>query len=302
MTQGIVVTLPDLIALKGLVHKANPAYSARKIGVGQHAAKARGRGMAIADIRHYQAGDEIRHMEWRVTARTGRPHIKVFEEERERPILMLIDFSHSMYFGTRGAFKSAIAARLAGLLAWTAMQQGDKVGGVLLSQDACHEFRPKLRHQSILPFLSAIATCTHMPHSMSRQPLEFALALSRTNQLAQSGGLVILISDFYGLNAACLSHLSRLRTHQELLALQVCDPLELTTPPPGRYPISNGTQTCWLDLRSADNRRMYETACKQRLDLLQSQLQPFNIPLHQVTAATPLDQLVPRIFPRRAHA
>ncbi len=130
MTDGVSVELNELIALQRYARRVNykPLYSA--VQAGNHLSKLRGRGMDFAEVRNYQAGDEIRHMEWRVTARTGRPHVKIYQEERERPVVILTDFNPSMYFGTRIAFKSVVAARMAAMIIWTAVKQGDRVGGL----------------------------------------------------------------------------------------------------------------------------------------------------------------------------
>ena len=133
MTYGVTAELNELIALQRYAQIGHYRPKGRSLRAGQHLSKLRGRGMDFAEVRHYQAGDEIRHMEWRVTARTGRPHVKLYQEERERPVIILADFSPSMYFGTRLAFKSVVAARLAALLAWTVVKQGDRVGGLLFS-------------------------------------------------------------------------------------------------------------------------------------------------------------------------
>lgn len=134
MTEGVTVQLDELIALRRYAQRVHYKPTGSAIRAGNHLSKLRGRGMDFAEARNYQAGDEIRHMEWRVTARTGRPHVKLYQEERERPVVILSDFNPSMFFGTRLAFKSVIAARLAAMLAWTAIKQGDRVGGLFFQQ------------------------------------------------------------------------------------------------------------------------------------------------------------------------
>jgi len=304
MTQGIVVTLPDLIALQSLVRVRTSALNSRKTAIGKNSAKARGRGMEIADIRHYQAGDEIRHMEWRITARTGRPHIKLYEEERERPVMILTDFSHSMYFGTRGAFKSFIAAQLAGLLAWSTIKQGDKIGGLMFSANSRHDFVPNLRNKSITPFLAALSNYTRLYDTVrahQEQTQDLTQALSHLNRMTKAGCLIIIISDFYGLNASCQQQLSELKARHDLLSFHVCDRIELTPPPPGFYPISDHQQTSWLDVRNAQTQKIYQKSCEQRLLTIKEQFNQLNTPVHQVTAATKLEQLIAQCFSRRTH-
>lgn len=130
MADGVIAELNELIDLRRYAQSIRYQPEGRAIRAGNHLSKLRGRGMDFAEVRNYQAGDEIRHMEWRVTARTGRPHVKIYQEERERPVVILADFNPSMIFGTRVAFKSVVAARLAAMLVWTVIKQGDRVGGV----------------------------------------------------------------------------------------------------------------------------------------------------------------------------
>src|SRR5262245_26271451 len=146
MNEGLFVEIEELIALQRLVKRAFLYPEGRGFRVqDNHQSPVRGRGMDFSEVRGYQPQDDIRRMDWRVTARTGRPHIKVYQEERERPVVFLVDFSASMYFGTRIAFKSVVAARLAALLAWTVNQQGDRVGGLLYSANLHKELPPKGR-------------------------------------------------------------------------------------------------------------------------------------------------------------
>ncbi len=304
MTQGVIITLSELIALKSLAGARRQVVRARQTTNGKHAAKARGRGMDFADVRHYQAGDDIRHMEWRITARSGQPHVKLYEEERERAVMILIDFNRCMYFGTRGAFKSYLAAQLAGLLAWTAIKQGDKVGGLLFSAHNCHDFAPKLRQANLTPYLKALSTYTHLEHAkpVQQQTINLSSAVLRLDQITQSGSLVILISDFYQLNPSVLPQLARLKARHDLIALHVCDPIELTAPPAGIYPISDGRQAALLNLRSSYARRAYQERCEQRIAGISECFRQLNAPCQQVTTETKLASFVQQIFPRRSYA
>ena len=303
MTPGIEITLSELIALQALV-KRQHSPATRCHVPGKNMSRARGRGMDITDIRHYQAGDEIRHMEWRITARTGKPHVKLYTEERERPVMICADFSPSMYFGTRGAFKSFVAARLAGLLTWTAIKHGDKVGGVLFSAHTRDDFLPSLHQQNVAPFLASLAHFTKrarvsndIPHEEAREK-----AFYRLQQLAKPGSLLIIISDFYQEPTGYEAQLARLKARHEVISFQVCDALELMPPPAGLYPISDGLHTHWLDVRDKKSRQAYQTHCEQHLQRIKEPFSKLNIPLHQVTAATALEHFVAETFLRRGHA
>ena len=145
MVDGVVAKLDELIGLRRYAQSVQYQPEGRALRSGNHISKLRGRGMDFSEVRNYQAGDEIRHMEWRVTARTGRPHVKIYQEERERPVVILADFNPSMIFGTRIAFKSVVAARLA-------KDEGIKIYTIGLGSEA----DPRaLTHDFLIPNASA---------------------------------------------------------------------------------------------------------------------------------------------------
>jgi uncharacterized protein (DUF58 family) len=140
--QAIHVTLDELINLRMQarhlsLHSKHPAMHAMS---GNHVSHFKGRGMDYMESRIYQAGDDIRNMDWRVTARTGQPHIKLFQEERQRPVMIMLDYNPGMFFASQGRFKSVVASQAAALLAWSALNNGDRVGGLIINPGftACH--------------------------------------------------------------------------------------------------------------------------------------------------------------------
>ena len=300
MTEGITATLTELLGLQRYAQQISSRPEGRAVGAGNNRSKLRGRGMDFSEVRNYQAGDEIRHMEWRVTARTGRPHIKLYQEERERPVVILVDFNPSMYFGTRIAFKSVVAARLAAILAWTVIKQGDRVGGLLCSPTTHNELTPRGRENGVLPFLAALSHYTEaLPQDSNNRSLSYAL--QRVQRVAKPGSILILISDFYTLDKDCEQQLSRLRSHNDLLAYHLCDPLELAPPRPQEYAITDGRHELLLDTRVGAINQGYAHYCEERIATLKAQLQRLQMQYVQVTAATDLPYLVRQTFPRRAH-
>jgi len=248
MTTGVTVSTAELIHLQ---HQAVQLHLTNRKRVktqsGSHFVSSfRGRGMDFEEVRSYQSGDDVRNIDWRVTARTGVVHTKVFREERERSVLFLVDFTASMFFGTKVAFKSVIAARTAALLAWAYVRNGDRVGGVLFSDDQHIELRPRTRNFGVLPLLKNCAklsqTCSSTENSGA-----FCNALQRLHAVAKPGSLIFIISDFMQLNTDAERCLSRLAQHNEIIAGFIYDPIEKEPPPPNRYPISDGAVTIAMD-------------------------------------------------------
>ncbi|MFI4919261.1 MAG: DUF58 domain-containing protein [Legionellales bacterium] len=300
MVNGVVAELNELIDLRRYAGSTRYQPEGKALRSGNRLSKIRGRGMDFSEVRHYQAGDDTRRMDWRVTARTGRPHVKVYQEERERPVVILVDFNPSMIFGTRIAFKSVVAARLAALLAWTTMKHGDRVGGFFFSATEHSEFSPRGRDLGVLPLLASLSHYTNQTDAQREQPSRaLSDALVRLRRVVRPGSLVVLISDFYGLDSDCENHLNRLRAHNDLLAYHVCDPVELAPPKPQCYAITDGQQELVLDTRLSSVSSAYEQYCQQRMAQVQNQFQRVQVQCIQTTAATNLTHLVRQTFLRK---
>lgn len=300
MTDGVVAELNELIGLRRYAQSVQYPPELKALRSGNHLSKLRGRGMDFAEVRNYQAGDEIRHMEWRITARTGKPHVKLYQEERERPVVILADFNPSMIFGTKIAFKSVVAARLASIIAWTVIKQGDRIGGFLFSATQHSEFIPRGRDAGVLPLLAALSQYTDQTKAQREEKARtLSDALVRLRRVIRPGSILVLISDFYSMDSECEQHLNRLRGHNDVLAYHICDPLELAPPKPQQYAITNGHQEILLDTKLATVTSAYEQYCQQRIQQLKEQFKSLQIQYVQVTADMDLAQVVRLTFPRR---
>ncbi len=303
MQQGTIATLPELLALRNQVQSKRNAARTTASHIGHRDTRLRGRGMDFAEVRNYQAGDEIRHMEWRSTARTGRPHIKLYQEERERPVVLFVDFNPSMHFGTQGAFKSVLAAKLAALLGWIAISEGDRVGRFLYSGIQQDARMPESRHKGVLPLLQSLSDYTASQHyapDVTPTPLNQALLNLKT--VLKPGSLLILISDFYSLNEASEPLLRRIKKHNDIIAYHIIDPIELTAPKAGLYPITNGTQTSYLDLRRKKARNSYSNTVATRNENIEACFKRLNSAYFSLTTATDWITLAHQSFPRSRHA
>ena len=226
---------------------------------GGHLSAFRGRGMEYHESRPYQSGDDIRAIDWRVTARSGRTHTKMYREERERPVLLLVDLCRTMFFGTRTCFKSVLASKLAALLAWSSVHHGDRVGGLLFSETHHLEFRPKRGKAAALHLIQQLAShpAWDRQQSISNGYDAGPQALDRLRHVARPGSLIIMVSDFRFLDDSCRNHLSQLAKHNDVVLLFTHDPLEQALPPAGRYQLVDGDTELRLDSANALNRDLY---------------------------------------------
>jgi uncharacterized protein (DUF58 family) len=217
---------------------------------GNYVSPFKGRGMEFSESRLYQPGDDVRNIDWRVTARTGRAHTKLFREERERPVFLCVDFRPSMFFATRGRYKAVAAAHMAALIGWSAAQRGDRIGGVLFSEGDHHEIKPQRGRAAVLRFLREMvnhAAWKGRAAPVRGDPDAGLRALARLRRIVRPGSLVFLLSDFRWLDDRARRQLARLSAHNEIVLLFLFDPLEQRLPPPGRYRVSDGSAELLLD-------------------------------------------------------
>ena len=241
--------LADLLAV-GARAAALPALMrpARARQQGLFHAPLKGRGMEYAESRPYQPGDDVRALDWRLTARSGKPHTKLFREERERPVFIAIDLRAPMAFGTRGVFKQVQAARTAALLAFKAVKDGDRVGGLVLSGAGAHELPPGRGQLAVARLLRQIVDAADQapPHAPPFDALSTPL-----QRLIKPGALVFVLSDFRDLNPTSEADLGRIAMHSQLRAIQIYDPFEETLPAL-QAPLRVAAPTGALDLDLGD--------------------------------------------------
>lgn len=255
--EGVQVSLSSLIALRDEAKQLDIAPRGRAMATraGGHLSRFRGRGIEFDESRAYQPGDDPRSMDWRVTARAGTPHVKLFREERERPVWLFVDRGLSMRFGTRVAFKSVIASRAAALLGWASIDRGDRIGGLIFDEQNHFERRPAARQHGLLPLLRALATA---PRPGGGGYGDFQAAVDHLVRLVRPGSLVFLLSDFVEVQPGKAAWLSHLGGASEVVLVAIVDPLEENPPPPGTYPITDGERRGVLDTRSRSARGLYQ--------------------------------------------
>ncbi|NRD74378.1 DUF58 domain-containing protein [Shewanella sp. VB17] len=267
-SDGVNLTQKELLACQSIA-KALPETrsKARANLAGHRASQIKGRGMEFAEVRHYQPGDDVRTIDWRVTARTGKVHTKLFVEERERPVLILLDLSHSLYFGSSLLLQSVQAAHLATTLGWSAIQHGDKLGALIATEMEHLELKPRSRQQGILQLISGI-TALHKKQlnqisEYQAEPEHLLRACQRLRRIAKPGSLIWIISDGSNFNEACLAPLSDLKRHCDMGAYLITDPLRqgtLSLPKQFQLPVREGNKEMTL------NRKGYDAWLKNQLN------------------------------------
>ncbi|EXJ15351.1 DUF58 domain-containing protein [Imhoffiella purpurea] len=270
--QGVRVGIQDLIALRGQARRLDLSPRGRVLATrsGGHLSRFRGRGMEFDESRQYQPGDDPRNMDWRVTARAGVPHVKLFREERERPVWLLVDQGPGMRFGTRVAFKSVIAAQAAALLGWAASDRGDRVGGLVFDESSRLERRPAARGTGLLPLLDRLAADADAEAMASPGGhASLAEAAGHLVRLVRPGSLVVVISDFADLDEEGTRWATQITAGSELILVHVQDVIESSVPPPGRYPVWTERERGVLDLTSAAVRRAYEAHFNRHHELME---------------------------------
>ncbi len=260
---GIHLSAPELIALKPRCNALSlpmhrPAASSL---AGAYRSRFRGRGVDFVESRNYLPGDDIRNMDWRVTARTGKPHTKIFQEERERPVLVVVDASPSLYFGTRTRLKSVAAGQLAAAVAWASVRRGDRIGAFLFAADGHRELRPTGGRRGAMRVIQGLVDWLN-PDIAHQGYVPLSASLERVRHAVRPGSLVIIISDFFNLDEQCHRHLSRLRQHNDVMGCQVMDPAEEFLPA-GRFPISDGEHSAMLDTHQQKSRRQFDQMSTQ---------------------------------------
>ncbi|MBL4821692.1 MAG: DUF58 domain-containing protein [Gammaproteobacteria bacterium] len=288
--EGAVVDLEQLLIQRYAAKTLEYLVQTRSIaGVsGLHLSKMRGRGIDFEEFRPYQAGDDIRLIDWRVTARTGKPFTKVFREERERPVIIAVDQTPNMYFGSQVAFKSVIAAQVASLFCWLAIDNGDRVGGLVYSDTGASLVRPRRSRRSAMHLLNFMhqynlrlqdRNFDNAPPADPNFRPGLAYALGQIRRITKPGSTLYVISDFATLDEQALQYLYQLSRHNNLVCCFIYDALEEMLPVPGFYSITDGKRKGALNTYNSRIRSSYQEQFKQRVTDLNTELDSLQIPL-----------------------
>lgn len=279
---GVYVSLEELVALQYRAKGFSflPRQPIHSLLAGRHASRLRGRGLNFEEIRRYLPGDDIRQIDWKVTVRTGKTHSRVYTEERERSVILLVDQRVSMFFGSVRNMKSVTAAEAAAIAAWRVLAQKDRVGALVFNDSTISEIRPQRSRSAVMQILGEIARQNHalsIDGANHSNPAIFNEALRRCARLAKHDCLVCLISDCFGADQESQHLFTNIGQHNDALVAFVHDPLELELPDAGPLVFGDGSRQLEVNTNDGGLRERYRSTfeafrAKGRRFLLQREM------------------------------
>jgi uncharacterized protein (DUF58 family) len=297
---GVYADLDELIRIqfKARDFSFKPQQPVTSILAGRYASRLRGRGLNFEELRRYHPGDDIRTMDWKVTARTRTPHVRVYTEEKDRVVLLLVDQRQHMFFGSRDRLKSVTAAELAALAAWRALAVGDRVGAIVFSDTELAEIKPLRSHGTVMEILGHVVRQNHSlaaDSTVTPKPAQLNRALEKARMLAPHDALVILITDGFGVDDQTPRLTAGLVEHNDVLALLVHDPLRVD-PAGVRMTVSDGSLQMDLDLADPSVRQKMEIDFRTELEDLTHFLRRLSAPLLMISNQGDVVQQVRRLL------
>ncbi|MGO7635505.1 DUF58 domain-containing protein [Rhizobium leguminosarum] len=287
---GVYVSTDELVALEARARDLSFVQKARSHQqlAGRMQSAMRGRGLIFEELRDYLPGDDIRSIDWRVTARTSRPVVRVYSEEKERPALIIVDQRINMFFGSRRSMKSVTAAEAAMLCAWRILGSGDRVGGFVFGESETSEVKPHRSRNAVIAFAEKIARQNASLHADSKSEPDLQaldMVLSAVANIAHHDHLVVIVSDFDGHTATTRDILLRLSSRNDVICLLVYDPFLLELPTSGDIVVSGGGPQAELALRTASVRSSIDAFARNRGRELRAWQRQLGLPMLPISAA-----------------
>ena len=250
--EGIAVTVKELIALRHHITHYTTQHNTKQLSLpGQRLTRSHGRSIEFAATREYQAGDDIRAMAWRVTARSMKPQIKIYHEEKERPVWLAVDLSPNLYFGTRCMFKSVASIRQASLLGWKYLHQHERVGAMIATKQKTLVYPPQSYEHNFLTILASLSQHSQR-HPFFNDDNYLHDLLHTLQQRVRSGNLIYLLSDFVKFNDENQKLIAHIAKRAQVALIFIYDPFEAKAPPPYPYKVTNGEQTISFNTNNAE--------------------------------------------------
>ena len=276
-----------------------PNQPVRSLLAGRHASRLRGRGLSFDEIRQYQPGDDIRCMDWKVTARMRKPHVRIYTEERERPVLLLVDQRQSMFFGSQRCMKSVAAAEVAALAAWRVIASSDRVGGLLFNDTEIEEVPPHGSRQRVMQLLGQLVKMNHAlkaDQAEESDPGMLNRVLDHARRLAKHDHLVLMVTDGFGVNEETIHRVAQIVRKNDLVWVRIFDQLEQNLPDIGQVSFSSGGAE--LSINTTDRRfcGRYQEQFDKQMEWARSQALQAEIPHFPIDTAEGVAVQVRRIL------
>jgi len=299
--EGVYVQLDELAKLQ---HKASgfsflPKQPIHSVLSGRHASKLRGRGLNFEELRNYLPGDDTRNIDWKVTARTRTPYVRVYTEEKDRTVWLLIDQRVGMFFGSKGRMKSVVAAEVAAISAWRVLSVGDRVGALVFNDSGISVIPPHRSRERVMQILKQVVDKNH---ALSADPGlkpdagKLNQVLKQVSLLARHDCLVCLITDGDGLNPETRKHITRLAEHNDVLTAFIYDPLEKDMPAAGRLRFADGEGQLEADTSNKKLRTAFQNEFEERLEWMQAASRRFSIPLLPLDTCSPVSEQIRNVL------
>jgi len=298
---GVYVRLDQLVRLQ---HKASgfsflPRQPVHSILSGRHASKLRGRGLNFEELRNYLPGDDTRNIDWKVTARTHTPYVRVYTEEKDRTVWLLIDQRVSMFFGSKNRMKSVVAAEVAAISAWRVLSVGDRVGALVFNDSNISVVPPHRSRERVMQILKQVVDKNQ---ALSADPKlkpdagKLNEAIKQVSLLARHDCLVCLVTDGDGINEETRKHVTRLSEHNDVLTAFIYDPLEKDMPAAGRLRFSDGDGQLEADTSNKKLRTAFQSEFDNRLEWIRTASRRFSIPVLPLHTASPVSEQMRAAF------
>lgn len=294
--EGVYVTLNELLKF-GYVAKGFsflPSQPVHSILSGRHGSRMRGRGMDFSEMKQYVPGDDPRSMDWKATRRTGKPYIRVFNEERDRNVWLVVSQRNSMFFGTKKMMKSVAAAHLAALSAFRVVGSGDRIGAVIYNDETLKFFKPQRSRQGVIQILTEVVRQNRELNASNSVNSNSKLneALKIISSVVKHDDLVILIGDGRAMDEESSRYVTMLSVHNDVIAALIYDPMEKGLPPSGSLFLSDGKVSVDIDSDNQAFRKRFSQRMQTRADELMHLSKKHTIPLLAISSDRPvLDQV-----------
>jgi len=294
--EGVYVTLSELLKFGYMPKNFNIRPNAAVLTKlsGRHQSGMRGRGMDFSEMKQYVQGDDTRNMDWKATRRTGKPYIRVYNEERDRNVWLVVSQMNSMFFGSKERMKSVSAAHTAALMAFKALEMGDRVGAVVYNNDEVKFFKATSSKNNVVQIMTEVERQNHLLNAANgnNHKGNLAKSLKILSSLAKHDDLVVIIGDGRAMDEETAKHITRINVHNDVIGILVYDPMEEEIVKSKSLFFTDGVDT--VDVDSSDKKfiERYAERLHGRKEMFRQLSRKNALPVLSITTERPvLDQL-----------